>query len=200
MPQRFNGTVFKISSSPAEYKIDITADITFFVILPAMKTRRGLFRPDKPVFLNFFRRQRRGKKRVLMPEQTAGIHNESVAVRIQRNCLAMRERISGCVFNRQILQSNVMRVDKHGIRTKSPSLRSVLHQIICVIVICQNRIRAALSGSLQCDKRPVYRDFFMITTRRNENCHRRPVSFRNAVYRLRNGRKIIRISFFGRYI
>ena len=138
--QGFYHAVFKISSGTSKNKINVATNITVLIILSAVDPWGKLFWTDKTVRLDLFWRKRSGEKGILMSNQTAGINHKPVTIGIERDCLSVCERIARCIFNCEILQCDVMRINENRVGAESSEFSNISHGSKGVIIISQDDI------------------------------------------------------------
>ena len=120
------GTAFKIGGRSAEDEVDIALDVAVPVIMPSADAGGILLRPGKSSRLDLPRRERRGKEGILVSQETAGVEEEAVPIRIEGQGLSGLGPFPGAVFKCDAACGEVVGVDEAcpgAERTERPTLR-----------------------------------------------------------------------------
>jgi hypothetical protein len=95
----------------SEDEVDIALDVAAAPILPRRYPRCVLLGATEAAGLHLGRRKRPQEDGVLMSQKAAGIHDEAVAVCIERKRLADLTSIPCRVLDRQVLEAAVRSID-----------------------------------------------------------------------------------------
>ena len=108
----------KVGTRATKDKVDVALDSATSEILTAHSARRELLGANKSARLNFARRQRTQKQRVLMARNAAGVDHQTIAVGVQGNRLPHLATVAGIVDDCEVLEPHVVGIDQNGIRPK----------------------------------------------------------------------------------
>ena len=108
----------KIGTRAAKDKVNVALDPATSEILTAHSARCELLGANKPARLDFARRQRAQKQRILATRNAAGVDHQTIAVGIQGNRLPHLATVAGIVDDREVLEPHVVGIDQDGIGPK----------------------------------------------------------------------------------
>lgn len=128
-----NLTVFKIGSSAAENKVNISADKAIVIIMSSVDPFRKFFRTAKSAGFDFFWRKRAGKEGVLTAQKTAVFKNNTVTVHIKGNRLSHVFSKSCIVDKTDIFCRKIMGIHQNAVRAESPAWKAVLPWLFCIV-------------------------------------------------------------------